>query len=79
MLGDIAIAKIRCGEAAGRAAAASHQAHGAMGFTREYRLGRYTRRLWQWQDEFGPETEWACLIGHEVLSEAEPALWPRIS
>ena len=76
---QIAIAKIRCGEAAGRVAAAAHQAHGAMGFTREYALGRYTRRLWQWQDEFGCESAWAIRLGHAVLAEPEPALWPRIS
>lgn len=79
VLDDIAIAKIRCGEAAGRVAAAAHQAHGAMGFTREYALGRYTRRLWQWQDEFGSETEWAVRLGRGVLNASEPSLWPRIS
>lgn len=76
---QIAVAKIRCGQAASRVAGAAHQAHGAMGFTREYALGRYTRRLWQWQDEFGTEQEWAIRLGHAVLSEQEPALWPRIS
>ncbi|EAQ27848.1 hypothetical protein NAP1_09647 [Erythrobacter sp. NAP1] len=76
---EIAIAKIRCGQAAARVAAGAHQAHGAMGFTREYKLGRYTRRLWQWQDEFGSESEWAIRLGHAVLAEDEPALWPRIS
>jgi len=79
VIDEIAIAKTRCGEAASRVAAAAHQAHGAMGFTREYALGRYTRRLWQWQDEFGSETEWAELLGKAVLADNEPRLWPRIS
>ncbi len=79
VLDEIAIAKTRCGEAASKVAACAHQAHGAMGFTREYALGRYTRRLWQWQDEFGSETEWAALLGRGVLGDAEPSLWPRIS
>lgn len=78
-LEQVAIAKIRCGEAAGRVAAAAHQAHGAIGFTREYALGRYTRRLWQWQDEFGCESAWAVRLGHVVLAEPVSALWPRIS
>lgn len=78
-LEDIAIAKLRCGEAASRVAAAAHQAHGAMGFTREYALGRYTRRLWQWQDQFGSSTYWAGQLGRAVLAEAEPSLWPRIT
>ena len=76
---DIAIAKIRCGEAAGRVAAAAHQAHGAMGFTREYSLGRYTRRLWQWQDEFGSEAEWAARLGEAVFAQDNPSLWPRVT
>lgn len=76
---EIAIAKIRCGEAASRVAAASHQAHGAMGFTREYKLGRFTRRLWQWQDDFGSDAEWSTWLGSRVLADAKPALWPRIA
>ena len=78
-MAEIAIAKIRCGEAAARVAASAHQAHGAMGFTREYALGRYTRRLWQWQDEFGSEVWWAAKLGHSVLADEACALWPRIS
>jgi len=79
IIDEIGIAKIRCGEAAARVAASAHQAHGAMGFTREYALGRYTRRLWQWQDEFGSETWWAMKLGHGVLTDQPCALWPRIS
>jgi acyl-CoA dehydrogenase len=79
VLSEIAVAKIRCSQAAGRVAAAAHQAHGAMGFTREYALGRFTRRLWQWQDEFGSASAWAIRLGHSVLDAPEPALWPHIS
>ena len=79
VIDEIAIAKTRCGQAASKVAAAAHQAHGAMGFTREYALGRYTRRLWQWQDEFGSETEWAAFLGRGVFSDPQPSLWPRIS
>lgn len=79
VIDEIAIAKTRCGQAASRIAAASHQAHGAMGFTREYALGRFTRRLWQWQDEFGSDVEWAEHLGRAVLSDDAPRLWPRIS
>ena len=79
VIDEIAIAKVRCGEAATRVAAAAHQAHGAMGFTREYKLGRFTRRLWQWQDEFGSADEWAQRLGHAILEADEPALWPVVS
>jgi acyl-CoA dehydrogenase len=74
-----AIAKIRCGDAAARAAAAAHQAHGAMGFTYEYPLGRLTRRLWQWQDDFGAEAHWAVALGRTHLTTRDAPLWPRIA
>ncbi len=41
---------------AGLAARAAHQAHGAIGMTREYRLQLFTRRLHAWRAEFGDET-----------------------
>lgn len=78
-LRDIGIAKLRCGQAASVVAAAAHQAHGALGFTREYALGSYTRRLWQWQDEFGSETKWALSLGREVAANPEGGLWGRVS
>jgi acyl-CoA dehydrogenase len=40
---------------AGLAARAAHQAHGAIGMTREYRLQHLTRRLHAWRGEFGDE------------------------
>ncbi|OED39888.1 hypothetical protein AB833_13465 [Chromatiales bacterium (ex Bugula neritina AB1)] len=79
LLNAIAVAKIRCGQAATRVAANAHQAHGAMGFTHDYPLGRYTRRLWQWQDEFGSETSWSIELGHHILDSNPPALWPLLS
>ncbi len=62
-LWKIAAAKIRCGEAAGRAATIAHQVHGAIGFTDEHVLHHFTLRLWSWRDEFGTEEEWASVLG----------------
>jgi acyl-CoA dehydrogenase len=62
-LWKIAAAKVRCGEAAGRAATIAHQVHGAAGFTDEHILHRFTLRLWSWRDEFGTEEEWASVLG----------------
>jgi acyl-CoA dehydrogenase len=59
----VAAAKVRCGEAAGRAAAIAHQVHGAIGFTDEHRLHQFTRRLWAWRDDFGAEARWAIRLG----------------
>ena len=50
---EVAAAKVRAGEAAGQGAAIAHQVFGAIGFTREHILHRFTRRLWAWRDEFG--------------------------
>lgn len=74
---EVAAAKIRCGQAAGRVAAMAHQCHGAMGFTAEYALGRYTRRLWRWRDEFGAESWWSRRLGASIL--AAGPLWPQIA
>jgi hypothetical protein len=59
----VAVAKVRCGEAAGRAAAIAHQVHGAIGVTDEHRLHQLTRRLWAWRDDFGTEAQWAIRLG----------------
>nr|WP_211105727.1 acyl-CoA dehydrogenase family protein [Azospirillum melinis] len=75
----IAAAKLRCGEAAGVAAAIAHQVHGAMGFTHEHSLHFFTKRLWSWRDEFGGEGEWGRLIGREVARAGADGLWPLVT
>lgn len=75
---DVALAKGRCGEAAGQVAAVCHQVHGAMGFTQEHPLHFATRRLWSWRDEFGGETEWYERIGRLVCARGGEALWPTL-
>ena len=52
---------------------AVHQAHGAIGFTREYGLHHYTRRLLAWRDEHGTDAHWAIELGRRVA--AHGALW----
>ncbi|MCC6609686.1 MAG: acyl-CoA/acyl-ACP dehydrogenase [Burkholderiales bacterium] len=74
-----AIAKIRAGEAAGRAAAIGHQVHGAIGFAREHRLNLLTRRLWSWRAEFGAETVWADRLGRDAVARGADGLWPWIT
>jgi acyl-CoA dehydrogenase len=48
---------------AGLAVRAAHQAHGAIGMTREYRLQYLTRRLHTWRGEFGDETSLNLRLG----------------
>ena len=65
----IAMAKARAGEAASEAAHLGHQVHGAIGFTDEYDLQLYTKRIWAWRDEFGNEAEWNEAVGQATLDE----------
>jgi alkylation response protein AidB-like acyl-CoA dehydrogenase len=76
---EVAIAKVRVGEAAGNGAAIAHQVHGAMGFTYEHSLHQATRRLWSWREEFGNEAHWADLLGRMVAVRGADALWPFVT
>jgi len=74
-----AVAKVICGQAAGRAASISHQVHGAIGFTREHSLHFSTRRLWSWRAEYGSEPQWAARIGARAIQAGGQALWPTLT
>ena len=63
---SVAAAKVVTGRAAGRVAAIAHQIHGAIGFTQEHQLHRFTTRLWQWRDDFGTESDWAIDLGRSL-------------
>ena len=76
---EIAVAKTRSGEAAGKAAAIAHQVHGAIGFTYEFKLNHLTRRLWAWRSEFGSESYWSARIGRMVMMNDVDCLWPNIT
>lgn len=76
---EIASAKIRVGEAAGKGAAIGHQVHGAIGYTTEHMLHRYTQRLWSWRDDFGSESVWAVRLGEMIAANGADQLWPTIA
>ena len=76
---EIAVAKVRAGEAAGIAAGIAHQVHGAIGFTYEHSLHFATRRLWSWRAEFGSESHWAEALGRRVVARGADALWPDLT
>ena len=79
LLRSAAFAKLRCGEAAGIAAAIAHQVHGAIGITYEHSLHFATRRLWSWRAEFGSEAYWAERIGKDVAYAGADAFWPAVT
>jgi acyl-CoA dehydrogenase len=76
---EAASAKIRVGEAAGEGAGIAHQVLGAIGFTNEHVLHRYTQRLWAWRDDFGSESQWAVRLGQLVATKGADALWPMLA
>ena len=76
---EVASAKIRVGEAAATGAAIAHQVHGAIGFSQEHVLHRYTQRLWAWRDDFGGESYWAVRLGRMVADNGADALWPMLA
>ena len=76
---EAAAAKVRAGEAAGEGAAIAHQVHGAIGFTEEHILHRFTQRLWTWRDDFGNESEWAVQLGEFVAKGGADELWPLLA
>jgi acyl-CoA dehydrogenase len=76
---SIAVAKVRAGEAATRAAGIAHQVHGAIGFTREHSLHFATRRLWAWREQFGSDASWASALGRAAIAGGAAAFWPGVT
>lgn len=75
----VATAKIRAGQAARQVTALGHQIHGAIGFTQEYPLHLWTRRLWSWREEYGNEAHWAQALGQRCVAQGADALWERLT
>jgi alkylation response protein AidB-like acyl-CoA dehydrogenase len=76
---EAASAKIRIGEAAAEGSAIAHQVHGAIGFTSEHVLHRFTLRLLSWRDDFGTESYWAAALGQMVARQGSHNFWPMLA
>ena len=76
---EAASAKIRTGEAAAEGSAIAHQVHGAIGFTNEHVLHRYTLRLLSWRDDFGSESYWAARLGELIARRGANQFWPMLA
>jgi acyl-CoA dehydrogenase len=76
---ESASAKIRCAEAATEGAAIAHQVFGAIGFTREHVLHRFTLRMLAWRDDFGNESWWAAELGRQVARRGADDFWPLVA
>ena len=67
----VAVAKARTSEAALSAAQISHSVHGAIGFTEEYDLQLYTRRLHHGRQTAGTESYWHDKAGALLLEQPD--------
>jgi acyl-CoA dehydrogenase len=76
---EAASAKIRCAEAAQDGAAIAHQVFGAIGFTKEHVLHRFTLRMLSWRDDFGNESHWAAELGRRVARGGADAFWTLVA
>jgi hypothetical protein len=76
---EIASAKLRCNIAAGQAASIAHQVHGAIGFTMEYDLQKFTRPLWMWRSEYGNDRHWSDVIGKMASARGADGFWPALT
>ena len=63
----VAVAKARTSEAALEVASLSHSIHGAIGFTHEFDLQLFTRRLHAWRQSGGTESYWHTVLGTELV------------
>ncbi|MGE0767055.1 MAG: acyl-CoA dehydrogenase family protein [Hyphomicrobiaceae bacterium] len=76
---EVAAARIRSAEAATEGSAIAHQVHGAIGYTKEHILHRFTQRLLTWRDDFGNESQWAVDLGTRVAAAGADELWPLVA
>jgi hypothetical protein len=76
---ETASAKVRAGQAAQVIARLAHQIHGAIGFTEDFPLQLWTRRLWAWREEYGNEAVWSERLGAAMIALGPEAYWERIA
>jgi acyl-CoA dehydrogenase len=76
---EAASAKIRTAEAAAEGAAIAHQVFGAIGFTQEHVLHRFTLRMLAWRDDFGNESYWANELGMRAAQRGAEEFWPWVA
>lgn len=76
---EIAAAKCRASDAVEPLTRIAHQVHGAIGFTYEYGLHFFTRRLWSWRAEIGGAGEWAEYLGRIAQAEGGDKVWSYIT
>ena len=72
-------AKLRANEAAALGVTVAHQVHGAIGFTKEHDLHRFTLRLNAWRTEYGNDRLWSDRLGRQVAAVGADGFWPELT
>lgn len=75
---EVAAARVVVDDAITVGTRSAHQAHGAMGVTREYRLHQLTRRLWSWRHEWGTTREWRRRLGSSAFARSAGDLFTLV-
>ena len=76
---ELAAAKLRTNRAIGVGTAIAHQMHGAIGFTADYPLHRFTTALMRWRSEGGNDAHWARVLGEQVVALGGAGLWAEMT
>jgi acyl-CoA dehydrogenase len=78
-LHEIAAARVIVDDAITVGTRAAHQAHGAIGVTREYPLHQFSRRLWSWRQEWGTTKQWRRALGGTVVERGASGLFGLVT
>lgn len=76
---EAVIAKVQIGHSVEAVTVPFHQVHGAIGYTQEYRLHHYTRRLWAWRDMLGNEHHWSAILGAQLAARSPDEIWQGVT
>jgi acyl-CoA dehydrogenase len=76
---EVAAAKLRTNRAIGVGTAIAHQMHGAIGFTADYPLHRFTTELMRWRSEGGNDAHWGRVLGAQVVVLGGAGLWAEMT
>jgi acyl-CoA dehydrogenase len=76
---EVLAARVVVDEAITDGTRAAHQAHGAMGVTREYPLHQFSRRLWSWRHEWGTTTEARRTVGRQVVATGADSMFGLVT
>jgi len=76
---EAVVAKVQIGHSTEQITVPLHQSHGAIGYTQEYDLHHYTRRLWAWRDALGNEHHWSAQLGEAAAALSPDQLWKGVT